>query len=433
MKATRAVTLGLLVLALVLLVVAVERRSTYTEPEGPTTGFSVVVLAVDGLDWFVLSHLVRAGRLPTFERFMRSGFPGEVEVERPIVPDVEWTILAQGRALDEADASHVSASDYPRLYGVRPGIAEAVTVSGGTALVVGWPATWPAADFGATIVAPFEQTSTEHEASLTPSIFTGAPASVRPESLSGVVDHLIERNESEYVGEFERRIYGGPTPDGSWREHLAAARWAFLADAINADVAARLIAEQEPDLAMVYLGGLDAVSHRFLGAAGPMLGDQAVSSDARFEDVLGAYYEYVDSVVARLRALYGADTLFIVCSASGINPTRRGDEIFGSHSEGRPGVFLMDGPRVKGRASTMPMSTMDVAPTILAALGVEIPTNTDGRIVPEALPQDHLEYYPARYTDRKSVARETPSEEMKNTLERLAAERVELISSDLSR
>lgn len=427
MKTTRAVLVGLLVVSLGLIFLAIAQRDETPETVGPRTGLDVLVVAIDGLDWFMLSHLVRSGRLPTFERFMRSSFPGEIEAELPVLPDVGWTTLADGIALDPSTAE--VTPDGVRLYGRAPLLARSVVNGGGKALVVGWPATWPAADFGAVVVAAYEPRAENHETALTPSVFPEAPATVVPADLVPEVDDLVSRTESELGVDFRRTIYDGPEPDGEWGEHLDAARWAFLADEANVNVAARMIAELEPDLALVYLGGLDAVSHRFIGPAAPFFSENALSSNELMSEVLVNYYEYLDSAIARLRTLYGENAVYVVCSAYGVNPEQHDGSIRGSHSEARPGVFLMDGPRIQGRASTVPMATADVAPTIMAALGVAIPTEVDGRIIPEALPEGLLEAVPPLYQDAGEHRPVEPSSDERDALDRAAEDRAERIRS----
>ena len=102
---------------------------------------------------------------------------------------------------------------------------------------------------------------------------------------------------------------------------MLAARWSYVSDRATLDVAAGMLAELEPDIALIHLGGLDAVSHRFVAPGMPEY-FTGLSPDAaeRYADVLPAYHEFIDSAVRRIQQLGDDRTVFLLCSTYGTHP-----------------------------------------------------------------------------------------------------------------
>jgi len=171
-----------------------------------------------------------------------------------------------------------------------------------------------------------------------------------------------------------------------------------------------LIAAEEPDLAMIHLPGLDAVSHRFLAPAAPGFFSELPDEALRFGEILPRYYEFIDRAVTRILRLTDDETVVVLCSTYGTSPSLDVPRISGAHEGGPPGVFVVKGPRISPLPDPIAVTSNDVAPTILAILGVEIPDDIDGRVVLEVLPAGLAKEHPPEFGPAPEVDRGTDVE-----------------------
>jgi hypothetical protein len=409
MTRRRALLFAVLGLSVVLLAWVSLWRPKESGPIAPPTGLRVIVVGIDGMDWFLLANMIEQGKLPTIERILRSAVTAEITADRPVVPEVGWTEIGSGRSLTESERATIEGTGDRRLFGLVPALAERVRDAGGTTLVVGWPGAWPVAPGDLPIVAGYTPLTAVHEMSLPAALLEGAPGQASDASLAAAVDAAVRRDESSFEREFEGRILGGEqSHNPRFAEHLAAARWAFLSDLTTLDVACGFIAEHEPDCSLIYFGGLDVVSHRFLAPAMPAYFPTLQNPGKPLSDVLSNYYVFIDSALERILRLADNTTALVVCSAYGIQPSGSVQGASGSHEDGSPGVFMVWAPRLAQPAGTLTISGLDVAPTALAALGFPVPTDSEGRVITEALPQGLLEKFPVK-PEKPRGRREMPA------------------------
>jgi hypothetical protein len=393
MTLRRIVLVVLLIVSIGLLVTGLVRRGADVPEEAARPGLRVIVVGVDGLDWFLLARYVEAGRMPTVARLLTSGVSAEVAPEAPSLPSVAWPALAAGTPVVPA----AGPGRPERRYGAVPRLADIVANEGGTALAVGWPASWPAAERDWPLVAGYAPRAEQHVNELAPSVFPDGPGHASSDAFEDDVRDLARRVEERAGVAFERIVDLERVDTKGWEDHLTAARWSHLADLTMLEIGAQLIAQEEPDLALVYLPGLDAVSHRFLAPAFPEFFSELPDEVLRFENVLPRYYEFIDRSVERLLRLSDDRTVIILCSAYGFAPSLDAPRISGSHAGGPPGVCLVRGPRLSPLPEAPTVSSLDIAPTVLAILGVEIPDDIEGRIIVEALPAGHRKQYPPTF------------------------------------
>ncbi len=432
MNVRRIALLAGLAVAVALLVLAVLWNPTPLAPAGPSTDISVVIVAVDGLDWFLVGKYIEEGRMPTLGRLAGRSLTGQIAADRPVVPEVGWTRLVRGRPLSDGEIDLVQTREDGRLVAVEPEIARLVTEAGGRALTVGWPGTWPAATSAGTVVAPYAPFASEHHTALAPALLEGAPRQVFPEDLAPRVWAAAAGNGETYAAGFAERILASEGPIApDWRDHVAAARWSYLADSIVLDVAAGLLAEEEPDLALICFGGLDAIGHRFTAAT---MRDQLPNlpeSFAVYEDVLPNYHTFLDEALGRLLRIVDQRTVIIVCSVYGTHPYFDVPRFSGSHREGPPGVLIARGPGFQRSPTPLELSTLDLAPTILALLGLPVPSWMDGRVVTGLLPAGHLEAFPLVYEPARAPALEAGPPSGTEALDALVRERLDGVRAGL--
>jgi hypothetical protein len=426
----RAVLVAVLAASVILLAVVIGWEPDSETTEGPSSGIKVIIIGIDGADWFMLGRLLEEGVMVSLPPLLRRSVTGEIAADLPAVPDVGWTVMGRGMSLTETELARVRAGD-GRLRGLRPELVKLVAEAGGDALSVGWPASWPAVEGRGDLVAPYTLQATVHGTGLTPALFEGGPDQTQNESFRARVDEIAARDLSDSEAEFRRLIFDGEAIGDGWEEHLLAARWALLADRIAIDVAASLIASEEPDLALVYLGGLDAVGHRFLGPAMPDYFTELPPESGAYSAVLPNYYAFIDGCIERVRRLTDENYLLIVCSAYGTHPSLDVPGLFGAHSNGPPGVLIARGPDMPPRPQPISLSTVDMAPTALAAIGVRIPTNLEGRVVPGMVPGGLLRAHPPVYTGTAEIEAAEPSAQSVSMMERLAEERLAFLREQM--
>jgi hypothetical protein len=375
--------------------------------------------------------MLKRGVMPTTGTLIPRSLVGEVAAELPPLPEVGWTVLARGRGLTDSEQDRVSVEG-GRLFGLAPELAENVVRAGGTALSVGWPASWPAGDTRGLVVAPYRPEARLHETGL-PAAILGSDAPHCSPELAARVAVSLERTENECEQEFRRLIYDGGPGEGEWREHLLAARWAFLSDLTTVDVAASLMADEEPDLTVVCFGGLDAVTHRFLAPALPSFFANPPPEYEQYTDIVPNYFKFVDNCIERLRRLTDEDTVFIICSTYGTHPTADVAGVSAAHTSGPPGVMVVRGAEIASRPRALPLSCTDVAPTLLATLGLPIPVDMDGRVVTEMLPARLLRNHPLRYEGTTEPLGHDPGPAELAAVDEVVSERMERLREGMTR
>jgi hypothetical protein len=431
-----------LIVALGLLVLALRWTPHEAAVLERDPGIKVVVIGIDGLDWYLLNQFMQEGRTPTLGQIIPRSLLGEIVAPRPVLPEVGWTVLSRGAALTEDEQRLVTAVPRPLRFD-GPDIARLVTSAGGTAVTIGWPATWPVpeatADDGSEapsterwgshgiVIAPYAPEAASHAASLSPTLFAEGELQVTPQGFVPIVEAVVRAQESAAAA-FSEIILPGPDSElPRWKDNIAAARWALTSDLITLELAARILAEFEPDLALINFSGLDAVSHRFVAPAMPVFFDELTEEEeTRYGGVLRNYYTFIDGAVRRLSRIGDDRTVYVVCSTYGMHPSTSGDVLLsGSHERGSPGVLIVQGHRITPVPSPVSVNLEDVVPTVLALLGHPLPSNLDGRIIAEATPPGLLEAFPPQYVspdDREPVRARVAAS---GTMEALARRRLE--------
>jgi predicted AlkP superfamily pyrophosphatase or phosphodiesterase len=218
---------------------------------------------------------------------------------------------------------------------------------------------------------------------------------------------------------------------------LSVLKFLMLQD--HAARAATHIALQEvstPDLLMVYFSGIDAVEHQFWAYYEPQrFAEPPPESEIEaFGHVIPAYYEYIDGLLADLLEGLPSETLIVLVSDHGHDPNRQyrpsapgsdyGRWTSGTHGHGPPGILLLSGPGVRHQ-QLQSAHVLDIAPTLLAALGVQPTSDMSGRVLEEAFTPEWRKSFPTDRIERRHVAnpggQPTPAEVDPEILEKLRA------------
>jgi len=381
----------------------------------------LVLVAIDGLEWDVMLPLLHEGRLPTIGRLIERGRAGLVTSFEPTLSPILWTTVATGRAPEEHGIrGFVVRGDRrgSRLYNGLDRKAKAfwniLSDFGRPGAVVGWWLTYPVEPIEGVMVAQVNTLGQAFHAR-GPAVAKGGlledlDRQVHPpewtERVLGVHERVTDR-----LPDLIPKIFGGLPSELELplEELVDSTRWSLRADATYGQVVLDLLSEDPDayDLVAFYLGGTDVVGHRFWRYYEPeaFRHRPAPEEVASFGRVIPDYYLYVDRLLGRILGRVPEATVLIV-SDHGMHAANT-ESVFdgegaeegansGGHSDAPAGVWISAGPGVAGsddldpgrlRRPDLPTigSLYDVAPTILALLGLPVGEDMRGRILTDVM------------------------------------------------
>ena len=288
--------------------------------------------------------------------------------------------------------------------------------------VVGWWCTWPAEAVRGTLVSDFLFfASTRRLLALAdaPEIMLDEGA-VQP---STDVDLLVEAMPRRWQLDAEALAKFVPRNSPRFGAHLnvPARVQAFsdppltiLKDTYLQNVphfaAARALAERRPDLLLVYTNFVDAVEHKFWRWYEPgRFPDTTPEDIADFGDTIPGAYAWVDEQVGKILELAGNDAVVLVLSDHGHHAAKPGGVFSGEHGDAPPGIFIAAGPGVPQGGTLADATLLDIAPTVLALLGLPAAADMPGRVLRELFPGHREAERVASYRDVPRDAAAAPA------------------------
>ena len=363
------------------------------------TGLHVRVIAIDGVDSAILQQLADGGRLPSLAAAIAKS-RAALAPEDTRDPARAWTTVATGTL---PDVHGVASLETRRVAGVRGRLAAA---SGGTAdviraatdllrltrpavvsreqrrvktiweaaadaglrtAVVNWWASWPAPPDSGIVVTDRAILRLERGGALDAEI---APASLYT-TLRAAWPSLRTRARAQAAGAFDAIAD---------RETQTVLTRSAELDATLAGIAAALPGPPR-DLDVLYLPGLDIAQHTLLAATEPAAAAPSVIA-ARL-DALRSYYVFVDRLVTPIAAPAEGELVMLVTEPGRVE--RPG-----------PGTLAAAG-RTVAPAHAVEAAAVDVAPTVLHALGVPLSRELAGHAVLAFFDGSFAARYPIRF------------------------------------
>ncbi len=370
---------------------------------GPTR--PVIWIGLDGLDWELLDRLAAQGSMPNWKRFASEGFSAKLESELPLLSPILWTTQATGvtpdvhRVLDFQEVDAVSGRKVPISGNSRavPAVWNVASAAGRKVGVVGWWATHPAEEVNGFFVS-------DHAS---PILFDKLPldGSTYPASLSAGIAQVSGRDGRVAASDLapflempSTEIAAALGSGGGMDNPVVALSRILGATRVTQRIARDLYDRNVPDLTAVYFEGTDEAGHVFAPYTPPRIACAAVRDEdvARFERVVEAYYAVIDRILGQWmrRAEEDGATLIVTSDhgfkwgddrpcgfASGNWSTaafwHRPEGVFGAWGAG------VGSPTSAGRGA---VSILDVAPTVLALLGVPADPAMPGAPIRAAFP-----------------------------------------------
>jgi predicted AlkP superfamily phosphohydrolase/phosphomutase/predicted Zn-dependent protease len=362
-----------------------------TDPRLPRR---VLLVGWDAADWQMIRPLVDGGLMPTLAALLDRGACGTLATTRPILSPILWNTIATGR---RADAHGVLGftEPVPDGAGVRPTASTSrrckalwniLTQCGLRTNVVGWYASHPAEPIAGAMVSNQIEFRAEGEGPGAPL----APGAVHPPELAAEMAEC-----RVHPSEVDASAILPFVPDAaadSAREGNRLGKLAHLV-AQTASVhamATRLMERGDWDLTAVYYEGIDRFGHEFMEFHPPKM-DQVDACDFEaYRHCMAGIYRFHDMMLETLLALAGPETAVLVVSDHGYwNDHRRPDPRPGKAGPvdwHRPyGILAAAGPGIRAGAEAHGASILDIAPTVLALLGLPAARDMPGRVLAEAM------------------------------------------------
>ena len=355
-------------------------------------GRRVLLVGIDGATLRVAGPMVRDGRLPNLMRMGRTGVYGPLRSQLPLASPRIWTSIATGKLPEKHGiltfAHPGEGGSEARLYlSVDRKVHALWNIASDAGLSVGvvnWWNTYPPEAIHGVIVS-------DH---VIPSEIGGRrwlTGAVAPERAPTI--HPPEWAERVAVAlEDDRPLTDieDPFGDGSglpgWTKPGRLSEYYRTDEAITR-IALDVEAGLQPDLLMVFLPGIDRVSHVLWGgieppATGGKAPAMSAEERASAAEALRRYYEYTDALIGRLMEGFGSDDLVMVVSDHGFEAGSTLKDTTGVHVSRKAlrGLLFARGRGIEPPATAEPVSVNDVTPTILAWLGLPVASDMDGKV-----------------------------------------------------
>lgn len=266
----------------------------------------VLVIGVDGMTWSVALGLMNEGRMPNLARIFASAPHGMMHSEAPLISPAIWTTFATGHRRSTHGIDNFLTKlpgkykevDMTSRFRKTPAMWNIVSWAGRTVGVVNWNAAYPAEEVnGVFVVHGIKQEKMTDEMVLPPEWRD------RILSLTPVAFNKMEVSLEKMKNNQARRAYNH--------------------DRLVYTIAREILSEMHPDLMMVYLPGIDVVSHIYWKYRWPLSMENSfqVSQKDRelYHNVIENHYEFVDVLIGGLLGEADGYTAFII-SDHGMGP-----------------------------------------------------------------------------------------------------------------
>jgi predicted AlkP superfamily phosphohydrolase/phosphomutase len=350
----------------------------------------VLLIGIDGATFRVAEPLLAQGRLPHLAGIAARGVSGPLESFLPLHSPRIWNSIATGKTPEahgietfvrtDAQGNHLYLSSDRKV----PALWNIASSRGLTVGVINWWNTYPPERVDGIMVSDhfFPEQIANIRQTFKAVDETAGPY-VHPESWEGTARAAVSAPTAPLVP-FTDPFAGNAElppwlrPEGLSRQYRIDTDVTRVALAVDAAI--------HPDLLMVYLPGIDRVSHALWGnLEPPELYPERLrptpTQRAAGVAALERYYEYTDALIGRLIEGFGDDALVLVVSDHGFEAGARLVFLTGQHETAAAahGVLFACGPAVPAAPAAGPVTINDVAPTVLAALGLPVATDMAGR------------------------------------------------------
>ncbi|MED5330296.1 MAG: alkaline phosphatase family protein [Planctomycetota bacterium] len=392
----------------------------------------VAIIGVDGATFSVIHPLLEQGRLPHLAALMERGTSVILRSsDESGASPVLWNTLMTGTGMDTHGIASFSKrvengfEIYASTDRKVPALWNMVSSRSRTVGVLGIWNTWPAESVRGYILSDrFSHTLFKHNYEMREE---EAPEGISfPSELAAQFGHLVRDPAALTKEEIER--FGAFT-DAEWEtmmhtdesqplvgNGLAALRFGYLAqESIGAASVALLNELPQPDLFITFLELPDRVGHHFWHTWRPEEvrggGDEVDSSwRERWGEVIPQAYSMTDVWIGKIVQSLDPDTTIFVISDHGMKSSGdsggRATDLAGLGHSGthhQDGILIAAGPSIEGRVDVR-AELLDVAPTVLAAMGLPGSTQFEGKVLAPLFKPSFVQAFPlGRFLDEEAL------------------------------
>jgi len=364
-------------------------------------GGRALVIGIDGMSPVLVERMLREGELPHLAELAERGSWGRLRSLKPILSPRIWTSMATGKLPAEHGIEHfarIDADGTPRLYSSLdrrvPAVWNIASSAGFSVGVVNWLMTHPPERVRGVMISDHAAPGAlAGRLGLAAGVLKTPQKKIEGASREAVFTHPAAWAERfTALGTAASPLTKVPNPFAAPPPGKGRLLWERLANIAARDehvvrAALEIDAELRPDLLLVYVNGVDAVSHFFwpsvaLDGPDPPAHRQPAAPLARQRAALYATYRFADALVGVLLRGFGTQDLVLVVSDHGFENARPGDPSSGVHvtEQAIDGIVFAAGPGVPSGGQVRNMSVTDIAPTLLAWLGLAVGSDMSGRV-----------------------------------------------------
>ncbi|TAF49970.1 MAG: hypothetical protein EAZ61_13640 [Oscillatoriales cyanobacterium] len=354
-----------------------------------TASQRTLLIGWDAADWKVITPLIDAGKMPNLKRFLDAGVMGNLSTLYPVLSPMLWTSIATGKRAYKHGIHGFSEPD-PDTGGVRPisnlsrktkAIWNILNQEGKRCNVISWWPSDPVEPINGVMVSNHYQEAPEGRVKQ----WSVKPGTITPERLIEPLAKLRIAPWQIDSGQLRHFVPLAAEVDQSQDRRLYMAA-KILSECATVHAAATGVMQNEPwDFMAVYYDSIDHFGHGFMRYHPPRSPWISQRDFELYNGVVEAGYVFHDMMLGTMMDLAGEDTTIMLVSDHGFHPDRLRpqhvpNEPAGPAEEHRPfGIFAMKGPNIAKDKVIFGANLLDVTPTLLAALGLPLGRDMDGK------------------------------------------------------
>ncbi len=384
----------------------------------PTRAAKVVLIGIDGFDPDIATAMMDEGHLPTFAALRTNGTFGRLRSREPLLSPLVWTSIATGRTpQDHGILDFVEGTDSGDLIPITsrrrqvPALWNISTAAGLVTGFLGWYATFPAEQVRGFQISDRIGFHQVRSATATTGVTFPEPLAAKLSSTVGQATIDIETTRDLFVA-------ANATLSADGAERIDKLARIHATAELFRRATPELLDTFDPDLFGIYFELVDACSHLFMENAGPKRPSTSTQDSNAFAGTVARCYQVQDQILGSILASLDSDTTVMVVSDHGFKSgdarpltSGRADTGVAGLWHRLDGVLFMRGPGIKQGVSITGAGILDIAPTVLALLGLPASPTMTGAVLLDAFDQApstdrHVDYQriPARSLPRSEVS-----------------------------
>lgn len=358
----------------------------------------VLLIGWDAADWQMIEPLMEKGWMPNLQQFVDRGVMGRIATLAPVISPILWNSIATGKRADKHGILGFLEPDGKGS--VRPvtstsrkakAIWNILSQQGLRSNVVGWFASHPAEPINGCVISD----RYHHIDPLRADHGPCEAAAIHPGDLRDVLLSLrVSANDitAQQILPFIPEAHRIKQPE----DIRLAAFCEGVAEASTIHNSATYLMEHTSwDFMAIYYEAIDHIAHGFMEYHPPKMPHVSQEDFEIYQHVMNGVYMWHDMMLGRLVELAGPETAIIILSDHGFlsderrplfyvdpqNPKQRTGPATNPVAWHRlQGILCAAGPGIKEDELVHGASLLDIAPTVLAMLGLPIPNDMDGKV-----------------------------------------------------